>query len=73
MEVISILTRIKQLCDDHGIRSLAELEHSAGLSPRTIYKWDAQRPSVDKAMAVAKTLGVTVDDLLRDEIQEMHS
>lgn len=65
--MIHILARIKELCAQRGIKSLAELEHSSGLSPRTIYKWDDQKPSVDKAAAVAKTLGATVDDLLRDD------
>lgn len=61
-----MLTAIMNKCREKGI-SLAELERQAGLANRTIYKWDESVPSVEKVLAVADVLGVTVDELVRKE------
>lgn len=60
-----MLANILNRCKEQGL-SLAELERQAGLKQRTIYKWDESKPSVEKVLAVANVLGVTVDDLLRE-------
>lgn len=62
-----MLKKIKRLCVDRGIRSLSELENLSGVQPRSIYRWDRNRPSVDRAAKVAKVLNVTVDELLKPE------
>lgn len=61
-----MLAIIAEKCKERGI-SLAELERQAGLSNRTIYRWNENLPSIDKVCAVAKVLGCKVDDLLKIE------
>ena len=61
-----MLKNILDLCQERGI-TVAELERKAGLKPRTIYKWDKNKPSFDKAVAVADALGVKVDELVRQK------
>lgn len=46
--------------------TVLEVERKAGLVPRSIYRWNRQAPSIDKVCKVAKVLGVTVDELVRD-------
>ena len=58
--------KIQALCKEKGI-SLAELERQAGLNGRTIYKWREISPSVYKVFAVAKVLGVSIEDLIARE------
>lgn len=60
-----MLAKILDKCREQGI-TLAELERKAGLANRTIYKWNESVPSVDKVLAVANVLGVTVDELVRE-------
>lgn len=60
-----VLAKILDKCREQGI-TLAELERKAGLANRTIYKWNESVPSVDKVLAVANVLGVTVDELVRE-------
>ena len=55
--------RISALCRRNNI-SIAELERMAGLSPRTIYKWNENVPSVEKVLAVASVFGITVEELV---------
>ena len=61
-----MLNNILEKCKEKGL-TLAELERQAGLANRTIYKWDENVPSVDKVVAVAKALDVTVDELVKKE------
>ena len=61
-----MLKKIMEKCREKGI-SLAELERQAGLEARTVYKWDSSVPAVDKAMAVAKVLETTVEELMKPE------
>ena len=60
--------KILALCEERKI-SLAELERQANLEPRTVYKWKTVVPSVKKAYAVAMVLGVTVEELMREEVK----
>ena len=46
--------------------SITNLEKAAGLGNGTIGKWQNCIPKTDKLVAVAKILGVTVDDLLTE-------
>lgn len=58
-----IVNNIKRKCKELGI-SINQLAEELGLSAGTIYRWDDNKPSVDKVALVAKRLGVTVEDLL---------
>ena len=61
-----VLRNIQNKCQEKEM-TIAELERKAGLKQRTIYKWDESVPSVEKVLAVADALGVTVDELVRKE------
>ena len=61
-----MVRNIVDKCKEKGI-SVAELERQAGLAQRTVYRWDENKPSVDKALAVANVLGVTVNELMTEE------
>ena len=58
---------IKAKMQTHDIRSLNELERRAGLGLNTVTRWPEKSPSIDKVFRVAKVLGCTVDDLVKDE------
>lgn len=58
-----MVKNICELCKEKKI-SLAELERQCGLAPRTVYRWDANIPSIEKVKKVADYFGVTVDDLI---------
>jgi transcriptional regulator with XRE-family HTH domain len=60
-----MLKNILDKCQEKKI-TIAELERQAGLKQRTIYKWDESKPSVDKVLAVANVLGVTVEELSKE-------
>lgn len=61
-----MLKRIKSICESKGV-SLRQLEQEAGLALNTISRWEKNKPSIDKVKKVADTLGVTMDELLREE------
>lgn len=61
-----MLKRIKSICESKGM-SLRQLEQEAGLALNTISRWEKNKPSIDKVKKVAGTLGVTMDELLREE------
>lgn len=61
-----MLKRIKSICESKGM-SLRQLEQEAGLALNTISRWEKNKPSIDKVKKVADTLGVTMDELLREE------
>ena len=62
----NLLKRIKSICESKGL-SLRQLEQEAGLALNTISRWEKNKPSIDKVKKVADTLGVTMDELLREE------
>lgn len=59
-----MLENIKKIAESKGM-SLRSIELICGF--RNIYRWDEHTPSVDKVQRVAEVLGVTVDELLREE------
>ena len=63
------IAKIQRLCRDRGV-SVAKMEKSVGIANGSIGKWKNSCPSVDNAKAVADYLGVTVDDLLRDDDED---
>lgn len=60
-----MLHKIKELCKEQGL-TLTELETLAGLTPRSIFKWEATMPAADKLARVARVLHTTVEELLAD-------
>lgn len=60
-----MLGKIVELCKEKSM-SIAELERQANLKQRTVYRWDESKPSVEKALAVANVLGVTVEELMKE-------
>ena len=61
-----MLKTIRNIAKQKGI-SLAKIERACELGERSLYRWDTNYPSVDKVKKVADYLGVTVDDLLKEE------
>lgn len=43
--------------------SISQLERDLNWTKGSIGKWDVNRPSVDKAVAIAQKLDVTVEDI----------
>lgn len=62
-----MLNKIKKLCAERK-ESISDLERACGLGPRTVYRWDKVKPSVDKVAAVASHFGVSIDYLLSEDI-----
>lgn len=61
-----MLKKIKKLCAERK-ESISDLERACGLGPRTVYRWDKVKPSVDKVAAVASHFGVSIDYLLSED------
>ncbi len=61
-----LLERIKKKCKEQNI-SIARLEKEAGLGNATVRCWDVRSPSVENLQKVCAVLGVTLDDLLRED------
>lgn len=61
-----MLKTIRNIAKQKGI-PLAKIERACELGERSLYRWDTNYPSVDKVKKVADYLGVTVDDLLKEE------
>jgi len=66
---MDLLSRIKELCGEHGI-SIARLEQETGLANGSIRKWSKAIPSGDRLAKVADYFNVTTDYLLGRELSE---
>lgn len=62
---MTIKENVARLAKERNV-SLLEVEREAGLVERSTYRWNRQAPSIDKVCKVAKVLGVTVDELVKD-------
>lgn len=58
--------KIRELGKEKGM-SLVDVATRAEQTPMAIYRWGASNPGIDKVKAVADVLGVTVDELLKEE------
>ena len=58
--------RIRELCKERGT-NIMRMEQTLGFGNGTVNRWGKNEPSVTKVKAVAEFLGVTVDELLKDE------
>lgn len=64
-----LLDRIKKEAEKKGI-SITKLEEATGLSNGTIGKWNTANPRIDTLRPVAEFLGITIDELLKEEKKE---
>ena len=58
--------KIKEMCKERGI-TIKQLERDAELGEGTIKKWSDFNPRLENVVKVADVLGVSVDDLIREE------
>ena len=61
-----MVNRIKTLAKDRGL-TILQVEELCNIGKNSIYNWDTSQPAVDKVKRVADLLGVTVDELLKEE------
>lgn len=60
---MSLYNRIKETAKERGIL-LKEIAEKIGTTAGNMTRWDENRPSVDKVVAVAQIFGVSVDYLV---------
>lgn len=60
---MDIVDRIKECCEIKGI-TIGQLEDKCNLPTKSIYKWNKNKPSVDRVVKVAEYLRVDVAYLL---------
>lgn len=61
-----LATKIKALCEAKGV-SVSEVERAAGIGNGVIRKWDEISPTLSKLKPVCDYLGVTLDEIVRDD------
>lgn len=64
-----LVENIAALCKENGI-TLTALERAVGFSNYTIAKWKTCSPRVENLKKVADYFGVSVDDLLAEQMQK---
>lgn len=67
-----LLENIKRLCAEQGI-NIRQLEEKAGVAYGTIGRWGKGGklfPSIEKVKKVADALGVTMDEIYREEAED---
>ncbi|MBO5922797.1 MAG: helix-turn-helix transcriptional regulator [Bacteroidaceae bacterium] len=60
-----IYQNIKAIAAEQKV-SISEIEEKCGITPRYMCTWDNITPGVDKVVAVARFLGVSVEELIKD-------
>lgn len=63
-----IYERIKEICAKKKI-SISSVERATGLSNGSISKWSESTPKVDNLLKIADYLGVTLEELIKDEVK----
>lgn len=64
-----MLDIIRKLCQEKGI-TVTQLETEIGISKNSIYRWQANKPSIDKVQKVAAYFGVTTSELLGEDTKK---
>ena len=59
----SLKENIKRIAKEKGVK-ITQMENDLGFSEHYISKWDKYNPSIDKVVAVADYLGVSLDTLV---------
>jgi transcriptional regulator with XRE-family HTH domain len=62
----NLLANIKYLASRRGM-TIADVAEKTGIAKPTIYKWNAQIPSVTRLQEIASFFNVTIDDLLKSQ------
>lgn len=57
---------VKKLCEEKGV-SILSLEKALGFPRSSICKWNDNEPGIRKVQKVADYLGVSIEELLKDE------
>lgn len=57
---------VKRLCEEKGVSVLA-LEKALGFPRSSICKWNDNEPGIRKVQKVAEYLGVSIEELLRED------
>ena len=60
---------VKKICEEKGI-SVGKIEKDLQLSNGSICKWNENEPGIRKVQKVANYLGVSIEELLKDEQKE---
>ena len=60
---------VKKLCEEKGV-SILSLEKALGFPRSSICKWNDNEPGIRKVQKVADYLGVSIEELLKDEQKE---
>mgnify|MGYP005762497133 FL=1 len=60
---------VKKLCEEKGV-SILSLEKALGFPRSSICKWNENEPGIRKVQKVADYLGVSIEELLKDEQKE---
>ena len=60
-----LFNKIKGFCDEQGL-SINQLEAKAGLAKNSVYTWKTRYPSCERLFKVAKVLGTTMEELLKE-------
>ncbi len=60
---MSIVDRIRELISEKGM-TMTELEEKCALPVKSVYKWNKNKPSIDRVIRVAECLKVDVGYLL---------
>lgn len=63
---MELYSKIKRRCTEKGT-TIHAIERNAGFPRGSICKWDDHQPSIAKVKTVADALGVTVDELIKEE------
>ena len=58
-----LYTNVRTICRERHM-TVAELERAAGLGNGVVRKWDSASPTLRTVIAVARCLGVTLDELI---------
>ncbi len=65
-----ILKQIRRMCTEKRI-TISKLERDLGFGNGTIRNWDVANPGSGKLKAVADYFGVTVDELLKEDVNDL--
>lgn len=68
---MQIVERVKYAASQKGY-TIAELEQKLGFGNHTIYKWNKNSPSVEKVLAVANFLNISLTWLVTGEYESLN-
>lgn len=66
---ILIYLNVVRMCEQKGV-SVTSVEKQLGFGNGTIHNWRTASPTIEKLVSVAKFLGCTLDDLLKEDGKE---